>query len=73
MKGKLYRRVQDDCIYEVIGQASNRGEYRRWTVWNEKFRDRRIVLEIELEQQVGWEPISAARESIARFPTANLW
>ena len=73
MKGKIFRRVQDGSIYEVIGRASNRGEFRRWTVWNEKFRDRRIVLEVELAWQAGWELVGKPRESMARYPAADLW
>ena len=73
MKGKLFRRIQDGCIYEVIARASNRGEFRRWTVWNEKFRDRRIVLEVELARQAGWEPIEEPTKSMARYPAADLW
>ena len=64
MKGKLYRRIQDGCIYEVIGQAGNYGSSRRWLVWNKKFSERRIVLEVELVRQVGWELIETTRSSI---------
>ncbi|NKB48809.1 MAG: hypothetical protein GKS02_05515 [Alphaproteobacteria bacterium] len=63
MKGKLYRRYANGCIYEVIGQAISDGAAPRWTLWNERFAERLAVTETELARQVGWDLVGTTKES----------
>ena len=63
MKGNLYRRIQDGCIYEVIGQDEISGTSPCWFLWNERFGERQIVMDFQLTQQVDWELVGKVGKS----------
>ena len=63
MIGNLYRRVQDGCIYEVIGQDEIFGTSPCWFLWNERFGERQIVMDTQLTRQVGWELVGKVGKS----------
>ena len=71
MKGKLYRRNQDGCIYEVIGQDERPGMAPRWILWNERVADRIVVTALELQRQVGWELVGNASLLRSQDPTTH--
>jgi hypothetical protein len=71
MLGKLYRRNKDGYIYEVIGQDDSPGEPDRWVMWNERVGERQIVMDIELERQVGWELVGTAKGTASSKPTTQ--
>ncbi len=78
MKGKLYRRIEDGCIYEVIGQVESPAAPSRWILWNDRVGERKIVVDFQLMRQVGWELVgtvemSAPQETTSReIPTALM-
>ena len=63
MKGNLYRRIQDGCIYEVIGQDEISGTSPCWFLWNERFAERVSVIDFHLTRQVGWELVGKVGKS----------
>ncbi len=63
MKGKLYRRNQDGCIYEVIGQDERPGMTPRWILWNERIGERQFVVDFQLGRQLGWELVGQVGKS----------
>ncbi len=71
MKGKLYRRYANGCIYEVIGEAIHSGDAAKWTMWNERFAERVIVTETELARQVGWDLVGTSKTPMAEETTAR--
>lgn len=64
MQGKLYRRNKDGYIYEVIGMDDSPGEPDCWILWNERVGERQIVMDIELERQLGWELVGSAKDAV---------
>ncbi len=63
MKGKRYRRIQDGCIYEVIGQDERPGMAPRWILWNERIGERQFVVDFQLGRQLGWELVGKVGKS----------
>ncbi len=55
MKGKRYRRIQDGCIYDVIGQDETTGTSSHWILWSERLGERHSVIDFQLTRQIGWE------------------
>lgn len=77
MKGKLFRRYANGCIYEVIDEVRNTGPTSKWILWNERFGERLVVTGPELSRQVGWDLVgttgaSAAEDKPAREMPAAL-
>ncbi len=72
MKGNLYRRIQDGCIYEVIGQDEISGTSPCWFLWSERFGERQIVEGTQLTQQVGWELVGKVGESDRQGTTREV-
>ncbi len=60
MKGKLYRRIQDGCIYEVIEQDVRLGMEPRWILWNDRIGERIFATDRDLGRQIGWELVGKA-------------
>ncbi len=69
MKGKLYRRIQDGCIYEVIEQDVRLGMESRWILWNERLGERIFATDRDLGRQIGWELGGKAGKSKPHEPT----
>ncbi len=69
MIGNLYRRIQDGCIYEVIGQDEISGTSTCWFLWSERFGERQIVEGTQLTRQVGWELVGKVGKSKPHEPT----
>jgi hypothetical protein len=65
MKGKLFRRYANGCIYEVIGQVGSAGPTSKWILWNERFGERLVVSGPELSRQVGWDLVGTSDASAA--------
>ena len=63
MKGKLYRQINDGCIYEVIGQAEDFESSLSWVLWNERTGERQFVPEMRLRRQLGWDLVGRTKES----------
>ncbi len=63
MKGKLYRRIQDGCIYEVIEQDVRLRMEPRWILWNDRIGERIFATDRDLGWQIGWELVGKARKS----------
>ncbi len=59
----LYRRIQNGCIYEVIGQADSPGASPHWILWNERIGERQFVVDFQLARQVGWELVGKVGKS----------
>ncbi len=65
MKGKLFRRIQVGCIYEVIGQDESPGMASRWILWNERIGERIFARDDELGRQIGWDLVGKVEKSRA--------
>ena len=55
MEGKRFRRVQNGCIYEIIGRDETPGRTPRWILWNEREDKEEFAVDYQLKRQVGWE------------------
>jgi hypothetical protein len=71
MKGNLYRRNQDGCIYEVIGQDDSPDAPERWILWNDRIGERQFVDDFLLMRQVGWELVGKTGKSGPQETTAR--
>ena len=71
MKGKLYRRIQDGCIYEVIEQDLRLGMEPRWILWNERIGERIFATDRDLGRQIGRELVGKAGKSSPRETTVR--
>ncbi len=71
MKGKLYRRIQDGCIYEVIEQDVGLGMEPRWILWNERLGERIFATDRDLGRQIGWELVGKAGKSSPQETTVR--
>jgi hypothetical protein len=54
MEGRRFRRIQNGCIYEVIGRDDTPGQQPRWILWNEKIGEQEFADDFRLNRQVGW-------------------
>ncbi len=63
MKGNLYRRIQDGCIYEVIGQDERPGMAPCWILWNERIGERIFATDRDLGRQIGWDLVGKTGKS----------
>lgn len=74
MEGKRFRRIQNGCIYEVIGRDETPGQPPRWILWNEKIGERALADDFRLNRQVGWEIVgkSGRQQSTAQETPAPL-
>jgi hypothetical protein len=57
MEGKRFRRIQNGCIYEIIGRDETPGRQPRWILRNEQVGGREFADEYQLKRQLGWELI----------------
>ena len=55
MEGKRFRRIQNGCIYEIIGRDETPGRQPRWILWNDRIGERRFEVDFQLKRQLGWE------------------
>ncbi len=55
MEGKRFRRIQNGCIYEIIGRDETPGRQSRWILWNEQIGERQFEVDFQLKRQIGWE------------------
>jgi len=70
MEGKRFRRIQNGCIYEIIGRDETPGGQPCWILWNEREGKEVFAVDFQLKRQVGWElvgksdqPETTAREA----------
>ncbi len=71
MKGKLYRRIQDGCIYEIIGQDERPKMESRWILWNERIGERIFATDRDLRRQIGWDLVGKTGKSGPQETTAR--
>ena len=55
MEGKRFRRIQNGCIYEIIGRDETPGGQPGWILWNEREGKEVFEIDFQLKRQVGWE------------------
>lgn len=74
MEGKRFRRIQNGCIYEIIGRDETPGQQPRWILWNAAIGEREFAVDFQLNRQVGWELVgkSDQQESTPREVPAAL-
>ena len=74
MEGKRFRRIQNGCIYEVIGREETPGQQPRWILWNEKIGKQELADDFRLNRQVGWEIVGAGvdQESVPKAAPISL-
>ena len=65
MEGRLYRRMKDGYIYEVVDKSVAHDGSPLWTLWNDRAGERQFAMDIELQRQVGWELVGTAHGTIS--------
>lgn len=62
MEGKRFRRIQNGCIYDVIGRDETPGRTPRWILWNDRTGEQEFADDFRLKRQLGWELIGTAKQ-----------
>ncbi len=74
MEGKRFRRIQNGCIYEIIGRDETPGQQPRWILRDDRTGEREFAVDFQLKRQVGWELVgkSDQQETTLREVPAAL-
>jgi len=62
MEGKRFRRIQNGCIYEIIGRDETPGQQPHWILWNEAIGERVLAVDFQLKRQMGWELVGKSNQ-----------